>query len=149
VIKPFLVASPRTLKFLAAAVWYIGSIILLLKGSQLLIEAHSMKPGLPWIWLAVVSGVMLGAMKARFIFNRSCRRNLRRIDALESPRLWQFYSPGFFLALAAMITAGAMLSRMAHGSYPFLIGVAVLDIAISSALLISSQVYWARPKNIV
>jgi hypothetical protein len=49
-------ASLRTLKILAAAVWYIGSIILLLKGSQLLLEADSMFPGLPWIWLAVVSG---------------------------------------------------------------------------------------------
>jgi hypothetical protein len=42
-----------------------------------------------------------------------------------------------------MITAGIILSRMAHGNYPFLFGMAVLDIAIASALLISSHVYWA------
>lgn len=136
--------SPRTLKILAAAVWYIGSIILLLKAGQLLLEAEALNPGLGWPWAAVILGVALGALKAKYIFNRSCRRNLRRIDALEAPRIWQFYSPGFFLALALMITAGASLSRLAHGSYPFLIGVAVLDIAISSALLISSHVYWSR-----
>ena len=136
--------SHKRLKILAAVIWYIGSIILILKGTQLLLEAHAMEPDLPCIWPAVVSGFVLGAVKARFVFSRSCRRNLSRISMLESPKLWQFYSPGFFLALAVMITAGAILSRMAHGSYPFLIGVAVLDLAISSALLISSRVYWTR-----
>jgi len=135
----------RILKILAAAIWYIGSLILLLKGSQLLLEAYSLRPELAWIWLAVVMGVLLGIVKARYIFNRSCRRNLRRIDALNSPKLWQFFSPKFFLALAVMISAGAILSRLAHGIYPFLIGVGALDIALSSALLISSHVYWVRP----
>lgn len=139
------ITNPRTLKILAAAIWYIGSLILLLKGSQLLFEAHDIRPGLPWTWLAVVIGVALGLVKARYVFNRSCRRNLRRIDGLESPRLWQFYSPKFFLALALMIAAGAILSRLAHGIYPFLIGVGALDLALSSALLISSHVYWQRP----
>ena len=138
------VVSPRTLKILAALIWYVGSLVLLLKAGQLLLEAEVLNPDLGWSWAAVILGAALGALKAKYIFNRSCRRNLRRIDALESPRIWQFYSPGFFLALAAMITAGASLSRLAHGSYPFLISVAVLDIAISSALLISSHVYWRR-----
>ncbi len=139
-----LVVSARTLKFLAAAIWYIGSLILVYKGSQLLLEADALRPGLVWTWIAVATGVLLGALKAKYIFNRSCRRNLRRIDSLEMPRIWQFYSPGFFTALAAMIAAGATLSRLAHGNYPFLIGVAVLDIAIASALLFSSHVYWLR-----
>jgi hypothetical protein len=139
-----MIVSHRILKILAAAIWYIGSLILVLKGSQLLLEADALRTGLVWTWLAVAAGVVLGALKARYIFNRSCRRNLRRIDSLEMPRIWQFYSPGFFLALTAMIAAGATLSRLAHGSYPFLIGVAVLDIAIASALLISSHVYWRR-----
>ncbi len=138
------VVSPRTLKILAALIWYVGSLVLLLKAGQLLLEAEALIPGLGWPWAAVILGVALGGLKAKYIFNRSCRRNLRRIDALIAPRIWQFYSPGFFLALALMITAGAILSRLAHGSYPFLIGVGILDIAISSALLISSHVYWRR-----
>lgn len=137
-------ASPGVLKFLAAAIWYIGSLILAVKGGQLLLEAEALRSGLAWSWLAIAAGVLLGAIKARYIFNRSCRRNLRRLETLEAPKIWQFYTPGFFLALAAMITAGAMLSRMAHGSYPFLIGVAALDMAIATALLISSHVYWVR-----
>lgn len=136
--------SARTLKILAATIWYIGSIILLLKAGQLLFEADGLRQGLAWPWLAVAAGLLLGALKARYIFNGSCRRNLRRIASLESPKPWQFYSPGFFLALAAMITAGAILSRMAYGNYPFLIGVAVLDIGIASALIFSSHVYWKK-----
>ena len=142
---PGQIVSPRTLKLLAAAIWYIGSLILMIKGSQLLFESEALKPGLAWTWLAAAAGILLGAVKARFIFNNSCRKNLRRIAALEKPRIWQFYSPGFFMALAVMILAGATLSRMAHGNYPFLIAVAVLDVGIASALLISSHVYWLRP----
>ena len=117
----------------------------MIKGSQLLFEAEALKPGLAWTWLAAAVGVLLGAVKARYIFNNSCRKNLRRIATLETPKIWQFYSPGFFMALAVMILVGATLSRMAHGNYPFLIAVAVLDVGIASALLISSHVYWLRP----
>jgi hypothetical protein len=48
------------------------------------------------------------------------------------------------VALAVMIAAGASLSRLAQGSYPFLISVAVLDLAIAVALLGSSIVYWQQ-----
>jgi len=47
-----------------------------------------------------------------------------------------------------MILTGATLSRMAHGNYPFLIGVAIVDFSISVALLGSSYVFW-RPQNSV
>ena len=80
----------------------------------------------------------------RFIFSKSCRKNLDRIAALEQPKVWQFFRPGFFLALAVMIAAGASLSRLAQGSYPFLIAVATLDLALAVALLGSSIVFWQR-----
>ncbi len=43
-----------------------------------------------------------------------------------------------------MILLGAVLSRMAHGHYAFLIGVAALDFSIAMALLGSSYVFWQR-----
>jgi hypothetical protein len=139
-----LTVSHRTLKILAATIWYTGSLILIIKGGQLLLEAEALIRGLGWPWAAIVFGGVLGGLKAKYIFNRSCRRNLARIASLKKPRLWQFYSPGFFLALAVMITAGIILSRLAHGHYPFLIGVAVLDIAIATALILSSNNYWKQ-----
>ena len=43
-----------------------------------------------------------------------------------------------------MILGGAVLSRLAHGRYAFLIGVATLDLTIAVALVGSSYVFWQR-----
>ncbi len=139
-----LVASTRSLKILAALVWYVGGTLLLLKGSSLLIEADALKPEEGWPWLAAVAGLFLGGLKAKFLFNRSCQRNLDRIAALDSPRVWQFFRPGFFAILTVMILVGVTLSRLAHNNYPFLIGVAILDLGIAIALLGSSYVFWKQ-----
>jgi hypothetical protein len=133
--------TARSLNILAALVWYAGGIVLLLKGGSLLAEAASLQPGLAWPWLAAGVALLAGGLKARFLFSRNCEKNLARIAALEQPRIWQFFRPGFFVALAAMILAGATLSRLAHNHYPLLIGVAVLDLALALALLGSSYVF--------
>jgi hypothetical protein len=142
-----LAASPRTLKILASFVWYVGGIVLLLKGYSLLAEAESLRPGLRGPILAAGGGLLAGGLKAKYLFSKSCRKNLARIDALSSPKIWGFFRPWFFLALAVMITTGATLSRLAHGSYPFLMGVGTLDISIATALLASSYVFWKRPET--
>ena len=139
-----LVVSHRSLRILAALLWYIGSIILLLKGSSLLAEAEVLKPEDGWPWQVAILGIILGSLKARFIFNKSCQKNLDRIAALDQPRIWQFFSPEFFVALIAMIFVGAMLSRLAHDNYGMLISVAILDIGIGIALLGSSYVFWIK-----
>jgi hypothetical protein len=136
--------SPTLLVVMAALVWYAGGIALLFKGRELLIEAYALKTGLAWTWLAIPGGLFIGGLKARYIFAKSLKRNLARIAALEQPQVWQFYRPGFFLALAIMIATGATLSRLAHGNYLFLIGVATLDLSLSTALLASSTIYWRR-----
>jgi len=136
------VVNRRTLKILAAVVWYVGGIMLVRKAIILLIEAESLRPDGVWPVVAVVSGIAVGAAKGRFLFNKACRKNLARIDAMERPRWWLFFRPPFFLFMALMITAGVTLSRAAHGNYPFLIGVATLDITIATALLSSSIIFW-------
>jgi hypothetical protein len=137
-------ASIRTLNILAALVWYVGGLVLLLKGGSLLLEAASIKPQLLWPWLTMVAGPTIGLVKARFLFSKSCRKNLARIELLKQPKLWQFFRPGFFMALVVMILAGATLSRLAHNNYPFLIGVALLDLSLAMALLGSSYVFWKQ-----
>lgn len=139
-----MVASIRTLKLSAALVWIIGGIILASKGCSLFAEAASLKPEANWTWLTVVVGVFLGLLKAKYLFRKVCAKNLARIDSLLNPTALQFYRPGFFVFLAAMIALGATLSRLAHGKYPFLIGVAILDFSLATALLGSSLVFWER-----
>ena len=138
------VISNNTLKILAAIVWYIGGFVLILKGGNLLVEAKSLNPNLNWPWFAIIIGLFIGSLKAMFLFNKSCKKNLNRIDSLFQPRVWQFYRPGFFLALITMILVGTMLSYFAHGSYTLLICVAIIDISIAVALLGSSYVFWKK-----
>ncbi len=138
------VTSARSVKILAAIVWCIGGGVLLWKGSSLLTEADALNPQSIWPWAVGAIGVAIGGVKARYLFSKACRKNLRRIDALERPRLWQCFRPRFFLFLAAMIAIGATLSRLAHGSYGFLIGVAILDLSIGTALLGSSFIHWQK-----
>ena len=142
--KTKITVSKRTLRFLAALVWHIGGIVLLLKGRSLLIEADALQPGSLTLKLVVAAGLVLGGLKARFLFSRNCRKNLARIAALRDPKAWQFYRPGFFIALAVMIAAGATLSRLAHDHYALLLGVGLLDLSLAVALLGSTYVYWQQ-----
>ena len=137
-------ASPCTLKILAAVLWYSGAIILLTKGTTLLLEADALQPGRYWTCLTVVLGLSIGWLKVNFIFRRTCQKNLARISLLSEPKIWQFYRPGFLLFLAAMIIIGSTLSRMAHGNYPFLIAMVILDFSLATALFGSSHVFWQR-----
>lgn len=111
------------------------------KASELFIEAYRLAETPTWVWLSILLGLVIGNLKARFIFRQSCQRNLRRIEALEQPKFWQFYRPQFFAMLAVMITVGVMLSRLSHGNFSFMLGVAVLDLSIATALLVSSIVF--------
>ncbi len=135
-------ARIRLLKILAALVWYLGGIILLYKGVTLLIGSVPLFKGSGWPWVVALVGFALGAVKGRLLFSKTCRKNLRRISGLAHPRVWQFFSPGFFLLLLVMIAAGILLSRLAHTSLSALIGVVVLDLAVGTALLASSRVFW-------
>ena len=140
-------ASTRTLKILAAILWYSGTIILLAKGTTLLLEADALQPGRNWTWLTVVLGLSIGWLKVKFIFRRACQKNLARISLLSEPKIWQFYRPGFLLFLAAMIILGSTLSRMAHGNYPFLIAMVILDFSLATALFGSSYLFWQQQEK--
>jgi hypothetical protein len=139
---PLRTVSHRTLNILAALVWYIGGIVLMIKGCSLLIEAESLQPDQHWPWTAAGVSLLIGSIKATFLFSKNCRKNLARIAALDQPKTWQFFKPVFFLFLLLMILTGAALSKLAHGNYTFLLGVAGLDLTIAIALLGSSYVFW-------
>jgi hypothetical protein len=139
-----LTSSTRSLKISAALVWYIGSIFLVLKGSTLLYEAYRIDSQQIWIWLAIILGILIGVIKAKYIFNLVCKKNLVRIDLLKKPNVWQFYQPRFYIFLVMMIVLGGTLSRIAHYNYPFLIGVATLDFSLAVALLASSHTFWKQ-----
>ncbi|BHH81841.1 hypothetical protein LA52FAK_01300 [Desulforhopalus sp. 52FAK] len=129
---------------LAAMTWYVGSIVLLYKAATLLLEAFALVPGEIWPLIGAIIGVFIGLIKATYLFNTSCRKNLQRINSLNTPYVWLFFRPGFFLFLTLMVIAGATLSRLAQGNYSLLISVAIIDLSIGVALLMSSRVFWLK-----
>ena len=136
--------SPRTLKLLAALVWASGFVVLFIKGGSLLIEAERIHPDQAWTWLAILGGLTIGGIKAKYLFSRLCIKNLRRIDALLQPKIWHFYRARFFIFLLCMTSLGAFFSRLAADNYPMLLVVAVVDLSVATALLGSSYCFWKK-----
>ena len=137
--------SKSTLKIVSGFVWLSGSIVLLLKSASLLAQAIALRPGETWTWLAVAAALLLGGAKAQYLFGGFCRKNLDRIAALDDPRLWQAFRPGFYVFLTTMVLLGAILSRLATGNYPALMALVILDISIAIALLGSIRVFLQHP----
>ena len=130
------------MKILAALVWYAGVAVLLIKSTGLFLQAHRDGAGPLWIGVSLLIGLGLGLAKARYLFEPVCRTNLARIQSLETPMVWQFYRGRFFVFLAGMIVLGVSLARTAQGNYRLLIPLAVLELAIAIALLVSSRCFW-------
>ena len=135
-------ASARSLVILSAFFWYGGGFILLFKGASLTMAAHRLDAGHLWPGVVLVSGVLAGLVKARYLFSRSCRNNLNRIKTLTQPRWWQFFRPGFFVFLALMIVAGVTLSNLSQGNYRLLLALALLDFSVAVGLIGSSYEFW-------
>jgi hypothetical protein len=134
--------SILTVMILAACVWYSGGIALLLKGGALAKSAYALQPDNIWTFLTPLLGILIGLVKAKFIFIKSCTKNIVRIKALENPKLWQCFRPGMLVFLAIIIPTGAWMSRAAAGTYLYVCIVCALDLSICTGLLVSSMLFW-------
>lgn len=134
--------SQRTLMITAAIIWYGGGISLLFKGGALIKNVYAIDVQSIWTYLAPILGIMIGLLKGRFLFSKSCEKNIKRIKALSDPRLRQCFRPGMLIFLAIIIPTGAWMSRAAAGNFTFLCLVGALDLSIACALLSSSIVFW-------
>jgi hypothetical protein len=134
--------STFTVMLLAAFVWYSGGIALVLKGMSLARSAYAIDPDSFWSFGAPLLGIAIGLVKARFIFNHACKKNILRIGKLEAPKLWQCFRPGMLIFLAIIIPTGAWMSRAAAGKFLYLCLVCGLDFSIATGLLVSSILFW-------
>ena len=132
----------RRLMITAAIIWYGGGISLLFKGGALINNAYALDPQSMWTYLSPILGIIVGLLKGRFLFSQSCEKNIKRIKALDNPRIWQCFRPGMLIFLAIIIPTGAWMSRAAAGNITFLCLVGALDLSIACALLSSSMVFW-------
>ena len=136
--------STQTLKLLAALVWFSGAVVLFIKGFGMFFEAEQLNPGQLWTWLALSVGLILGSIKARYLFSRLCTKNLRRIERLSDPRLWHFYRVRFYVFLLVVSLSGLYVSQKAHGDYSMLIIMIIVDLSLATALLTSGNCFWKK-----
>ncbi len=136
--------SQRTLIIIAAIIWYGGGISLLFKGGALIKNSCAIDAQAIWTYIAPLLGIIIGLLKGKFLFSKSCEKNIKRIKALTDPRIWQCFRPGMLIFLAIIIPTGAWMSRAAAANFTFLCLVGALDLSIACALLSSSMVFWKR-----
>lgn len=127
---------------LAALIWYGGSGVLLVKSSGLLLAAEGLNPGQPWVWLAIIAGLLLGGVKARYLFSGFCRKNILRINALQGRRPWHCYRGRFYLFLLTMVLLGGWCARLAEGDYGLLLLLALVELSVATALLAGGRCFW-------
>jgi hypothetical protein len=137
----------RILKILATVVWYIGFVALSLKAYKLFAEAYTLDDDIYMLSALIILAFLLSLLKTKYIFIKSCRKNLQRINALEDPKIWEFYRAGFFLFLLVIISFGAFLSRLASGDYLFLVSVGVIDMALALALFFSGFAFFEEERG--
>ncbi len=136
--------TPNTLIKLAALVWYTGVVVLIAKSGTLFLEAMKGGSDKSFILIAVLCGIVIGKIKAKYLFYNICKKNINRINLLANPKLWQFYRKRFFVFLFLMVTGGNYLSGIAHGENTALIALAVLELSIAFALGLSSYCFWQK-----
>jgi len=136
--------TSNTLIKLAALVWYTGVVVLIAKSSVLFLEALMGGADKLFILLAILCGIMIGKIKAKYFFYNIGKENIDRINLLTNPRLWQVYRKRFFVFLFLMIALGKYLSGIAHGKNMALIALAILELSIAFALFLSSHCFWEK-----
>lgn len=92
--------------------------------------------------MVLVVAFIIGLIKSKYLMEKFCIKNLRRIADLKEPKIYQFFELRFFLFLALMIFTGQILSNFASGDYNYLLMVGTLDLTLSTALLKSSAVFF-------
>ncbi len=138
--------TSNTLIKMAALVWYTGVVVLIFKSGSLFLEALKNGADQLFILIAILCGVVIGKIKAKYLFYKIGKKNINRINLLDSPKLWQFYQQRFFIFLFLMLAMGKYLSDLAHGENMALIALAFLELSIALALLLSSHCFWQNSK---
>ena len=136
--------NSNTLLKLAALVWYTGFVVLIAKSGTLFLDAQKGGADQIFILIAILCGIVIGKVKAKYLFYNIGKKNIDRINLLINPKLWQFYRKRFFIFLFSMIAVGKYLSIVAHGNNMGLIALAVLELSIAFALFFSSHCFWKK-----
>lgn len=148
--------------FISGMIWLMSGISLFMKGLRLIIESVSFTG--QSVLLSFMQGyfsnirsaasalialaIFIGFLKGRFVLKRSVWRVVERIISLPEPvKMYQIYSPKFYLLIGLMICMGVSLrffgvSQDIRGAIDLAVGSALMNGAFlyfRSAMLVKSR----------
>lgn len=135
--------NKRNLLLIAGGVWVIVGIFLIFRGAHLyelaVSEQHSTQEA---ILFSGFMGLVIGAVKGRFVLSKTARKNIARIENLVAPlKVHHVFSKPFYGFIAGMMLLGFLL-RYLNGYLGGYVVVAAIYCGIGMALLVSSRAYW-------
>lgn len=110
-------------------------------------EANVMKPNIEIISVVMATAFIVGLLKNKYIMTKFNLNNISRINSIENPKVYDFFELKFFFYLGLMIIAGIVMSGIARGNYNLLLIVGGIDLALSTALLKSSILFFNEKKS--
>ena len=132
-LKP--AASRKTLLFVAALIWTVVGVFLLVRGGRVLVLGNH--------YLLLAAAVVLGIIKGMVVLRRSAEKNIARIldkkDGICLGAVFSFQTWGMILL---MILMGKLLRA---GGFPQLYGFIVSGVGLG--LLLASRVIWQEWKS--
>jgi len=132
--------TPRSLGWLAFALWLLGGVVLLSFGTARLLQAARGDATPAVAGLAAIAGLAVGVAKGWFILRRTARRNIERLAALEhGQRPIHVYGIRSWVVIAFMTALSVGLTL--GGVPPLWRG--MVNLAIGAALVASSLNYVA------
>jgi len=129
----------------AAFIWFCGGVVLVIKGCVMLKAAFALDPLMLWVVVTSAVGIIVGLIKAKFIFIHALKKNIKRIGNLSLPVYpWQCYRVGFFIFLAVVITLSKFMTSWSEGHFVYILLIAALDLSIATALLSTGFLFWQK-----
>jgi hypothetical protein len=142
-------ASVRVQMFSAAVMWLVGLSFLLVRGVGFLIELERIAhPAVYWVVLIVIAGIIIGAIKARYILIKYADKAVARIQRRGHACFFGFFAPTSWLFIFVMMGGGILLRHSALVNYiwgrAFL---STLYIAVGTGLAIADRIFWISALN--
>ncbi len=137
--------NKNSLNSIAGGLWCVVGLFLIFCGFGLYRlagqEQHATQVA---IILSVITAVVIGLVKGKFILSKTARKNKARIYGLENPvHIHQIFAKPFYILIPMMMGLGVLLRSYNEylGGY---VVVAAIYCGIGMALIVSSRTYWAK-----
>lgn len=138
----------KTLKAFAGIVWLAVGAGLFSVGLRFVFGWHdpeSVRTPLG-IASALGVGVLVGVLKGTYVLSRTARRNIKRIQCLLEPRIWQVFTGKFLILILCMMGLGRGLRALAARGYlGGYLGVGGIYVGLGLALAVAALAYFMKP----